>query len=40
MALGLNQPLTEMNIRKSLGVGAKAASAKADNLTAIREPIV
>jgi hypothetical protein len=39
MALGLNQPLTEMNARNLPG-GKGWLAHKADNLTAICEPIV
>jgi hypothetical protein len=39
MALGSTQPLTEMSIRKIPGGKARPAR-KADNLTAIYEPIV
>jgi hypothetical protein len=39
MALGLTQPLTEMITRNFLGAKARPAR-KADNLTAIFEPIV
>jgi hypothetical protein len=41
MALGSSQPLTEMSTRKIPGGRGKARPAcKADNLTAICEPIV
>jgi hypothetical protein len=39
MALGLTQPLTEMSTRNLPG-GKGQPAGKADNLTAIREPIV
>jgi hypothetical protein len=39
MALGLTQPLTEMSTRNILGVKGRPER-KADNLTAIYEPIV
>jgi hypothetical protein len=39
MALGLNQPLTEMNTRNILG-GKRRLVRKADKLAAIYEPIV
>jgi hypothetical protein len=39
MALGLTQPLTEMSTR-NLPVGEERQARKADNLTAICEPIV
>jgi hypothetical protein len=39
MALGSTQPLTEMSIRNILG-GKGRPLRKADNLTAIFEPIV
>jgi hypothetical protein len=39
MALGLTQPLTEMSTRNSPG-GEGQLARKADNLTAICEPIV
>jgi hypothetical protein len=39
MALGLTQPLTEMNTRNILGVKGQPAC-KADNLTTIYEPII
>jgi hypothetical protein len=39
MALGWTQPLTEMSTRK-LPVGKGQQARKADNLTAICEPIV
>jgi hypothetical protein len=40
MALGWNQPLTEMSTRNFLGVKGGLLARKADNLTAICEPIV
>jgi hypothetical protein len=41
MALGSIQPLTEMSTRKIPGGGGKARPArKADNVTAMCEPIV
>jgi hypothetical protein len=39
MTLGLIQPLTEMSTR-NIPVGKKWPARRADNLTAIREPIV
>jgi hypothetical protein len=39
MALGLTEPLTEMNTRNILG-GKGRPARKADNRTAICEPIV
>jgi hypothetical protein len=39
MILGSNQPLTDMSTRNNPGVKGRAAR-KADNLTAICEPIV
>jgi hypothetical protein len=39
MALGSTQPLTEMSTRNILG-GKEQPELKADNLTAIFEPIV
>jgi hypothetical protein len=39
MALGSTQPITEMSIRKIPG-GKLQSTRKADNLTAISEPIV
>jgi hypothetical protein len=40
MALGTTQPLTEMSTRNLLGVKGGQPTRKADNLTAICEPIV
>jgi hypothetical protein len=39
MALGSTQPLTEMSTRNRPGGGKGQAARKADNLTAICEPI-
>jgi hypothetical protein len=40
MALGSTQPLTEMSTMKIPGGGKARPARKADNLTAICEPIV
>jgi hypothetical protein len=40
MALGVTQPLTEMSTRKSFWVSKERPVRKADNMTAICEPIV
>jgi hypothetical protein len=40
MALGSTQPLTEMSTRNLPGGGKGRPARKADNLTAICEPIV
>jgi hypothetical protein len=40
MPLGLTQPLTEMNTRNLSGGGKQRPVHKADNLTAICEPVV
>jgi hypothetical protein len=40
MALGLTEPLTEMNTRKLLGLKGGRTERKTDNLTTICEPIV
>jgi hypothetical protein len=40
MALGSTQPLTEMSTRNLPGGGNKRPARRADNLTAICEPIV